>query len=1053
MRGKILLVLALLVGSFSVALAQGGTVKGKVSDKKNGDGLQGARITLTAQGASAAKLGKIAGKDGEYEIKNVPSGKYSVEVSYVGYKSAAQTVTVDGPVNVDVNFALLLDVRGLDEVVVTGVASRTQKGVAEVAVSRVDAASLTDKVGYTSAAQLMQGKISGVTITPASGQVGGGIRFNVRAGAGLLGGDPTVFIDGVRVASGNTGGYATGGQQVSALADLNPADIENIEILKGPAATSLYGPQGQNGIVLIKTKRGRGADQDQVRINYQGIFGWNRNHRDFTAKDMESWKEANAIFRDGPIQQHGVNLQGNSGIFNYYVGYENRAEQGFVIQNQLNRQSVRLNLDATTSKNFSVRASANYVDNMVDRPQNDNNVIGWQGNTRLFSPYAPPSGAAGAAGLAVPNGFADPVGGARSTYGFTQKEAIEKAENSQRTQRFVGSAEIQYSPEFLPGLNARALVGTDIRNVNNSIFFPANYAYAGVTRGRRGLFTIGAERLNVEANISYDYKIIEGLSATTTGGGQAWNEVTRTIQTDAQQFPTELIRVVDAGTATTRVVAETFTNVRNAGWFVEQKFNYNQTFFLTGSVRQDYASAYGAEAPNIFYPAASFAARLDKLGFLPEVINLAKFRAAYGENGRLPGLTDGQSLLWTNGASPYGAGAAVSIAGNTAIQPERTREIELGLEMEFDNAYGFEATYYISNSTQSLVNLPRPPSTGLGNKPSNIAALDGWGFESMIYARPIQSADYSLDLRLIFNYADNLVKSLGYEAGGPAQLTDNRQFIIPGQRRSQFMGLRPLTPRFQANGYYDWVNQGRNGLEIDTTGMVRNAAGGIVGYAIGSGVPLYTGSFSVEFRFLHDFTIYALAEYALEGYVFNNTAQFATGVAYYNNPQFNRLATQLGIYGAGVSPTNGAAAQERGPGAQGFGTAGLLTVGRVPGVAVLTPGTAEYQAAAIAFQKLEPRIASMQANNYTEKANWLRIRELSLRYNATNLINSIVGTPAIKNLSLSLTANNFALFTTYSGPEVELNTNPGAANGVTTSVDFLTLMQSRVINFIVSFGF
>ncbi len=1057
MRSKLLLVIALLVASFGIAFAQGGVVKGKITDKKNGDVLQGARVTLTLQGNPATKLGKISDKTGMFEIKNVPAGKYSAEATYVGYKSAAQTITVEDGASVDANFPLLLDVRGLDEVVVTGVASRTQKGIAEVAVARVDAADLTNKVGYTSAAQLLQGKVSGVTITPASGQVGGGIRFNVRSGAGLLGGSPTVFIDGVRVASGNTNqvgntqlGFGAGGQDVSALADLNPADIENIEILKGPAATALYGPQGQNGIVIIKTKRGRGADQDQVRINYQGIFGWNRNHRDFTANDMESWREANAIFRDGPIQQHGVNLQGNSGIFNYYVGYENRAEQGFVVQNQLNRQSVRLNLDAVTSKNFSISASANYVDNSVDRPQNDNNVIGWQGNTRLFSPNANPSGAVGAPGLVTPNGFADPVGGRRSTYGFTDSTAISKAENSTRTQRFVGSVEIKYSPDFLPGLNGRASAGYDVRNINNSIFFPANYVYSGVTRGRRGSFAIATERFNVDASLSYDYKIAEGFSATTTVGGQAWNEVTRYTQTEAQQFPTELIRALDAGTATTRIAAEGFANIRNAGWFAEQKFSYNQTFFLTGSVRQDYASSYGAEAPNIFYPSASFATRLDKLGFLPEVINLAKFRAAYGENGRLPGLTDGQSLLWTAGTSPYGAGTAVSIAGNTAIQPERTRELELGLEMEFDNAYGFEASYYIQNSSQSLVNLPRPPSTGLGNKPSNIASLDGWGFESLVYFRPIQTTDYSLDIKLIFNYADNIVNSLGFDQGGPAFLQDgfNRQFLIPGQRRSQFMGLRPLAPRLRADGYYDWVNQGRNGIEIDTAGIVRTPTGAVVGYSLGSSVPLYTGSFSLEFRFLRDFTIYALTEYAVGGSVFNGTRQFSTQSPYFNNPQFNRLATQLGLYGSGVSATNGAAAQERGPAAQ-------LLVGRVPGVTVLTPGTAEYQAAAVAFQRFEPRIASLQVNNYAERADWLRIREVSVRFNATNVINDIAGSNVIKNLSLAVTANNLALFTTYSGPEVEISGNNGITVGqqLSGSQDFLTLMQARAINFIVSFGF
>lgn len=1046
MRNKILLVLALLVGSFSVAFAQNATVKGKVTDKKNGDGLQGARITLTALSNPATKYGKIAGRNGEYEIKNVPSGKYSVEASFVGYKTAAQSLTIDaGATSVDLSFPLILDVRGLDEVVVTGVASRTQKSVAEVAVSRVKASELTDKVGYTSAGQLLQGKVAGVTITPASGQVGGGLRFNVRSGAGLLGGNPTVFIDGVRVASGNITGYGTGGQQVSALADLNPNDIEDIEVLKGPAATSLYGPQGQNGIVLIKTKRGRGIDQDQITIGYQGIFGWNENHRNFTASDMESWREGNAIFRRGPVQQHGINMQGSSGVFNYYVGYENRAEQGFVIQNNLARHAVRVNLDAVTSKNFKLSASANYTDNTIDRPQNDNNVIGWQGGTRLFSPYTTPAGAAGAAGLTALNGFSDPAG-RRSTYGFTDSTAISRAENTTRTQRFIGSVEVNYTPDFVPGLNIRGLAGYDVRNANNGIFFPANFNYAGVTRGRRGLFTTSAERLNVDLNITYDYKILENFSASTTVGGQAWNEFTRTAQTEAQQFPTELIRDVNAGLATTRITDEDLLNIRNAGWFVEQKFNYNNTFFLTGSVRQDYASSYGVEAPNIFYPAASTSVRLDKLGFLPEVINLAKFRAAYGESGRLPGLTDGQAFLWDAGPSPYGAGARLNIAGNPAIQPERTREIEVGLEMEFDNAYGFEASYYIQNSSQSLINLPRPPSTGLGNQPSNVAAINGWGFESMFYARPIQTADYSLDLKFIFNYADNQVVTLGdFAAGAPAFITDgfNRQFLIAGQRRGQFMGLRQTTPRLRADGYYDWLNQPRVGIEIDTAGVVRTPAGVAVGFPIGSSVPLFTGSFSLEFRFLRDFTIYALAEYGVGGYVFNGTRQFSTNAPYFNNPQFNRLATQLGLFGSGVAATNGAAAQERGPAAQ-------LAVGRVPGVNVLTPGTPEYQQASIEFMRLEPRVATLQVQNYTERADWLRIRELSLRFNATRIFNEITGLN-MKNLAFTATSNNFMLFTTYSGPEVEINGNPGAA--VSASQDFLTLMQARVYNFIVSVGF
>lgn len=301
MKRRILLFSALiLVLSAAGLFAQTGTIRGKVTDKKSGDALAGARVTAVEQDASledllgggGKQLGRVAGKDGSFELTGLKPGKYIVNASYVGYKIASMTVTVDGGGTATANLFMVADVKGLDEVVVTGVASRTSKAVSEVAVGRVAASEFSEKVGYTTPAQLLSGKVAGVTITQASGQVGGGLRFNIRSGAGLLGGNPVIFVDGVRITSGNQGGIGTGGQQVSPLADLNPADIEDVQILKGAAASALYGTSGQNGVVLIKTKRGKGVDTD-VKISYQGIFGVNEAHKKFKAEDLEGWEQAN----------------------------------------------------------------------------------------------------------------------------------------------------------------------------------------------------------------------------------------------------------------------------------------------------------------------------------------------------------------------------------------------------------------------------------------------------------------------------------------------------------------------------------------------------------------------------------------------------------------------------------------------------------------------------------------------------------------------------------------------------------------------------------------
>jgi TonB-dependent starch-binding outer membrane protein SusC len=1053
MRRSLLLSVVLLFVSFGVSFAQNGVVRGKVTDKKNGEGLQGARVTLTLQSNPTTKLGRVSGKDGSFEILNVPSGRYTAEATYVGYRITAQPITVDGGATLETNFPLILDPRGLDEVVVTGIASRNTKAVAEVSVGRVDAAGVTDKVGFSTAGQLLQGKVAGVTITPATGQVGGGLRFNIRSGAGLTGGggsNPLIFVDGALINAGNFGnggltGIASGGQQTSALADLNPNDIEDIQILKGPAASALYGPQAQNGVVLITTKRGRSAGNNEITLNYQGQFGASQIHRQYTANDLESWREMNALFRQGRIIQHNVNLSGASGIFNYYVGYENRQEEGTVIQSQLGRETVRLNLDAVATQGLTLKASGSYTRNKIGRPQNDNNLNGWLTNANLWAPFTNPSGAAGAAGLSTPNRAY------RTVFQFQDSAAIAALENDTQVDRFIGSFEANFRPTFIPGLTLRGVAGFDLSGVRNTSFQPSNFNYPGVVRGQRLALNFGDNRTNFDLQATYEWNVPGFVKGTSILGTQLINRTFNNTFLSAQNYPTELIRDVSAGDATTRQVSEYAENTRTAGIIVRQELAFfDNLFSLSGGIRNDYSTQYGVDVPSIIYPQVGGMLRLDKLGILPEFINEAKFRASYGQSGRLPGILDGQRLVWTTAQSPSGAGAVLNNtqggigAGNTSIAAERVQEVEVGLDVEFENTYGFEFTYYIQNTSGGLLNAPRAPSTGLGARPVNIGRVDGWGFESLIYAHPIQTKEFGLDLTFILNYADNVVRDVGFSAGASEFLTDGFtvNYLIPGERRSQFMGLRPLQPRLRADGYYDIQNPWRPGIEIDTAGARRAASGALIGYSLGSAVPIFTGSFTINFKFLTDFNFYVLTDFALGQSLLNDNRRFFTNPAYSNSPRFNVLATQLGIFGSGVNATNGAAAQERGPAAQ-------ISTGRVPGVAVLTPNTPEYAAAAREMMQNDYRFTNVRFANFGEKADWARIREVSVSWNATSTVNAIFGS-TLKKLSFGASVTNLALFTTYKGAEVEINSAP--SNAISAGQDFFTLPQSRIFNFIVSFG-
>lgn len=1026
------LVLLLFVGASAIGYAKTGTVQGRVSDKQTREGLIGASViltprqsaraneyvyafedvrltmpVLTGDDSQAQRTGAIALKDGIFEIKNVRAGDYVLTVRSIGYKNVLQSVTVSADQTLTLEVAMVQDIQGTDVVVVTGVASRRQKSVAETAIGRIEAVTIAENVKFSDPSQMLIGKIPGVSISPSSGAVGAGVRISVRSNAGLLGGQPVIFIDGTRLLSVDY--YKVFDfDEISPLVNIAADDIETIEVLKGPSSSCLYGTAGQNGIILITTKRGRksssltaasGDAASELNFHYQYSTGWQEPSRLYTEDMALSFESVNRIFRRGPLQQHYLHLDGRVGAINYYVSLDYRSEQGILPKNGMERVSGRINLDIAAAKGLTAKISSSIIYNNTDAAftSDDSGLLyGWLRN-RLLA-----------------NSTSD------KRFSLVDSAAIIAIDNRATIDQFIGSVELLYEPLFLDGVRLRALVGAE-RNRSRFLTYSPPSSPSLVPSGSRSIRNSYARRFNLDLSAAYSREIVEGLTLNVLVGAQAFDNSLGVDITGSGNFLTPLVQTVQSGGAI--IASEYVSSFREGGIFGRVEMNFLQTYFFSIGARNDFASTIGPKVPSVLYPQVSGAVRLDKTGLLPGAINLMKVRAAYAESGRLPTLSQ-SSRTWTlyYGGGSSLTGAAINQlylenAGNSTIRPERVQELEIGMEIEVNNVVGGEFTYFIQNSRDAIIDVSTPPSVGLGNVPQNIGGINGWGFESQVYGKLISTADYDLQISAIVNYADNKVLNIGKNEFIPYGKPVTTNYILPGFRRGVFMDFMPLRPSFLQSGYYDW----QKGPALDTVRTV-----------LGSTVPLYNGSLSATFRFLHDFTLYVMADYGLGKSMVNLTRQENALVG--NDKRFNQLLTALGL-------------------AKGQAADAGLEIPAASGVAVLPNNSPQYRTAAEEFMRLDPRYGIVA--NYLERADWVRLREVALRWNIRPTLAALFTGfgSAVRELAVGISLRNVALWTNYSGIDTEYN-SPGnvPSEAQAQSTDRWVLVQPRVIQFTLNIG-
>lgn len=744
------LVGALLLLAPASAFAQGGIVVGRVTDAGSSTAVAGASVVI-----EGSTLESTSGSDGRYRLVNVPAGSYTLIARRIGFAAKRQSIIVAPGSEVAANFALNASALSLDQVVVTGTAGAQEKRAIGNAVATINAAEELRKSGAPNLTSLLSTRAPGVTIRSRSGRLGSGPAIEVRGRNSLsLENAPLIYVDGIRVNNATSSGPLAvsgrlGGQGATVagrLNDIDPNDIERIEIIKGPAAATIYGTEAANGVIHIITKRGAIGAKPQVTFQIeQGIMEFanaaervqTNYYRVPATGNIETWNglkqegdSGRAIYNTGQLRKYTGSVSGSREAVRYYVSgtYENSL--GVEPNNSIRQMSLRSNLDVQVRPSTNFATSLNYVtaSNHLGADYGASPLLGAQvGHGNLFT----------------------------TTRGFfaTVPEVPQRLyDNSDRIDRFTASGTLKNEPTSW--FTQRAIVGIDYTGEDARAlerFAPPEIArYLSPTAAAGSI----GQTLRRNSIISSDYsgsanaKLTEQLSSRTSVGGQFYRTALNTSYLAGLAFPAPGIEVV-SGTTTPLASMQSEVINTTIGAYAEQQFSWRERFYVNGGLRIDNNSAFGQDFKWVTYPKVSASWVLGEEEFFPwkRAVNVLRLRAAYGESGRQPAAF---AALRTFAAAtgPNGSSAVTPASlGNPDLRPERGKEIEVGFEAEFFQKLTVDFTYYTKKTLDQIVSQPVAPSSGFpGAQFRNLGRVDNSGIELSTTFRAITRRSFSWEI-------------------------------------------------------------------------------------------------------------------------------------------------------------------------------------------------------------------------------------------------------------------------------------------------------------------
>jgi TonB-dependent starch-binding outer membrane protein SusC len=766
------------------------TVNGTIVDAESNEPLFGVTVVDTQTGDGAA-----TNINGEFSL-NVSGESTTLRVTYIGYITQNVDVNRNGNSVVEIEIELEPDISRLDEIVVTGLASnvkRSNLGNSVATVSRKELAGTT--IGQ-SLDNSLSGKIPGVNIVANGGSPGGGSNVQLRGISTLGSGSsqPLYIIDGVYVdntviSTGRSSVSGAGGSNqddsASRISDLNPEDIESIEVLKGPSAAAIYGGRANAGVIIITTKRGQagetrvGIKQDigfTSALNLLGFDDWSEDKIDLVYSGQRAEAEK-AIFRqNGNLLDYEEEFYGETGLLSntqisasggnertqFYVSAGVQSEEGIIKNTGFDRNNIRLNLDHSINNNISVTSNSNYI-----RTDSDRGFTGNQNGT---------GGSIGYNIAYVPSYFdlrPDENGLYPNNPYFAENpyNLRDNAENNQLVNRFLQSVRLDanlYSSDN-SFLRFNTQVGLDYLNSNSIIYFPESFQSqqasstpGDVIHGKQDNFN-----LNMQAFLVYNVDVSDFNFNTQVGYTRLYEESNRLLNRGRGLAPGQ----TNLNQAQVQsVFSQVFQEVSEIGLVAQEEINWADKIIATLGVRFDKSTLNAQQ--NTFYPfpKASLAVNLTSFDFWNvDEIELFKLRTAYGETG---GKAQFGNTFEALGGVNIGGGLG-SVISTRAIdpdlKPETASEIEFGADISaFQGRVGLEATYYIKNVRDLILDLTPASSTGITAIATNAAELENKGVELALTASPYRSSNLSWITRLMYWSNDSEITRLdipSYDTG------------------------------------------------------------------------------------------------------------------------------------------------------------------------------------------------------------------------------------------------------------------------------------------------
>ncbi len=977
------------------------TLDGVVVDAVTKDPLIG--TTLQLKGITHSTK-----TDGQGKFRFITGQKfpYTIIVSHLGYKTTE--VIADGtPITIE----LELDATGLDEVVVVGYGTRARKDLVG-SVAKIDP-KVAKTIPEGSFDAQLQGKISGVQIATNAGIPGQDVFIRVRGTTSINGtNSPLYIVDGVYINSSSLQDINQD-RTPSPIADLNPADIESVEVLKDAVATAIYGSRGANGVVIITTKSGNYGSKSKVTFSTSTGWGWAPPERqeywalttgeefatlinEYNAnmgqalyfrptaeggaglpEEQQTYDRMAYVWRTAKIGDYNIAVDGGSDQINYYVGLGHNTQESIWNPIDFQRTSLKFNLNARLSDYVTI-GSSNTVSAVFRNPAKASN--GPDGTILQSSLNIPTH-------LPIFDELGTPL-----IWGTPDNIAVITDESNIRskTARYIGN--LYLNIDFSNKVKLKSNFGLDYANFDESEYWETDTKVGAppVNGSASSSLTRNVNWFN-EQTLNYADQLGKHRF-NVLAGNTVQGEILHNTHAYGTNFPSDAFRLISA--AANQTAEESFSEARLVSFFAAANYNFDDRYLLELTYRADASSKFGKNNRWGFFPSIGGAWRLKNEAFLKDVSVLSelKLRVGYGITGNQDGIGAYASPgLWSAGSgypaaygSAEGPGIAPLQSPNPDLKWERTAQFNAGLDIGFfDNKLNVEFNWYDKYTSDVLLAVAVARVTGFSSYLSNYGEISNKGFELAISSSNITKEHFSWNTSFNVSQNKNLVEKIvapmNYGTRDVVRIEEGKplySFWMYNQ-----LGVDPQT----GDIIYEDVNSDGNITVADR-------------YLVKDAWPSLFGGLTNDFRY-RNFDLSVFFTYSLGNYLYNL------------NKVFGERGGTLGATNRSLWKTQ----LER-----------WTTPGQITDLPRLT--SANYNI--------------YQNSRYVEDGSFLRLRQLSLGY---TLPKSIANRLRLSQLRLSVVATNLFLWTRYTGLDPEANMGVGGQN--TQGYDYGLPPQPRTFQF------